>query len=55
MALSGVAGVATIQGYGDAGPDAYFAGTPAGYRVLPPWSIQEKGVSKSAPSCYCRY
>jgi hypothetical protein len=43
--VSGIAGVATIQGYGSAGADAYFAGTPAGYRVLPKWSNQVRGTA----------
>jgi len=43
--VSGIAGVATIQGYGEAGPDAYFAGTPAGYRVVPKWSKPVEGTA----------
>merc|ERR1719223_858575 len=43
--VSGISGVATIQGYGDASADAYFAGTPAGYRVLPKWSKQVSGTA----------
>jgi magnesium-transporting ATPase (P-type) len=43
--VSGIAGVATIQGYGEAGADAHFAGTPAGYRVLPKWSKQVAGTA----------
>jgi len=33
--VSGVGGVATIQGFGTSGDDAHFAGTPLGYRILP--------------------
>merc|ERR1719272_915484 len=43
--ISGVRGVATIQGFGASGNDAHFAGTPLGYRVLPASSKHEAGTA----------
>jgi magnesium-transporting ATPase (P-type) len=43
--ISGVKAVATIQGFGQSGVDAHFAGTPIGYRILPAGSKHEAGTA----------
>ena len=43
--ISGVKAVATIQGFGQSGVDAHFAGTPIGYRVLPAGSKHTAGTA----------